>query len=793
MKEIFISYSHKDEDWKNRLLTHLRVLEKEGYCILWDDRKIQPGDDWYPEIENAFNRVSIAVMLITADFLTSNFIRKKEMPRLIERRKNEGLRIIPIIVKPCPWQSVKWLSSIQVMPKDGVPLMKGSNYEIEVKLASIAEQIYQLTLNASDYIDNEIPHKNLVYDIKHNLRSKRNYIRRKLLEDKILNALCGTGPIIFLHGISGVGKTYLAEAVLHKILTKGVFTHIIFIKPSEDLNLNNFLDVIIDVFEATTLRQLDISKKIKIVKNLLRKSKAIIIIDSYEKVRKNKEIKDFIINLPHPSKLLLTSTIYEELEGMKYIPVNKIKKDNIEEFTKKMAEYLAADMQLLQSIDWQEFYNISDGMPHIISKILGLAVRRGYTLDGAIKIIRNTNIEMSFEDRILNYMWENEMSDKGHLITQSLSIIQCRLSLENLVAITKMSPKDCEKILHDLFEINFIDIYPNEHQYDLHDIIFYYVGSRPEVQSNSDLMGNLKKRNYNYCNTFLKEKGGENNWEGFRNIQNQLDYIWTTCQTAYKEKQFYYIIEYWRYLDNFLFYYGYYEKRVDLGKWAKEAANNTKDIISYPWILLSITDTEWYLYGNYKKTLETLGKALHLFQTNKDKRGEGFSFYHIGRIHRQVKDFQNAKTHLYKALDIAKSIDDVQLLAFCLNNIGNLEISLKNPKKATDYFTKSLHIWEKLKDFAMIGVCYRNLLKSYRDQGNLKSAEELYKKGLLLFNELGISMEIGEIKYEMAKLYFKINKKEEAEEILNEAEEIFKKAHAKTFLNMIDEVKSGIS
>lgn len=793
MKEIFISYSHKDEDWKNRLLTHLKVLEKEGYCILWDDRKIQTGDDWYPEIENALNRVSVAVMLITADFLTSNFIRKKEIPRLIERRQNEGLRLIPIIVKPCPWQSVKWLSSMQVMPKDGEPLMKGSDYEIEVKLASIAEQIYQLTLNASDYIDNKIPHKGLVYDVKHNLRSKRNYIRRKLLEDKILNALCGTESIIFLHGISGVGKTYLAEAVLHKLLTNGVFTHIIFIKPSEDLNLNNFLDVIIDVFEAIALRQLDISKKIKSVKNLLRKSKAIITIDSYEKVRKNKEIKEFIINLPHPTRLLLTSTIYEELEGMIYIPVNKIEKDNIEEFTKKMVEYLAADMQLLQSIDWQEFYNISGGMPHIISKILGLAVRRGYTLNGAIKIIGNTHIGISFEDRILNYMWENEMSDKGHLITQALSIIQCSLSLENLVYITKIPRKDCEKILHDLFEINFINIYPNEHQYDLHDIIFYYVGSRPEVQSNSDFMGMLKNRNYNYCNIFLKEKGGENNWEGFRDIQNQLDYIWATSQTAYKEKQFYYITEYWRYLDKFLFYYGYYEKRADLGRWAKEAANNTKDIISYPWILLSIADTEWYLYGNYKKTLETLEKALHLFQKNKNKLGEGFSFYHIGRIHRQMKDFQNAKTHLYKALDIAKSIDDIQLLAFCLNNIGNLEIALKNPKNAANYFTKSLHIWEKLKDFAMIGVCYRNLLKAYREQENSKSAEELFKKALLLFNKLGINMEIGEIKYEMAKLYIKMNKKEEAKKILNEAEEIFKKAHTKTFLNMIDKVKSGLS
>ena len=50
---IFISYSHKDEEWKDRVVTHLRVLEMEGMLDVWDDRRIEAGDDWKPEIEKA--------------------------------------------------------------------------------------------------------------------------------------------------------------------------------------------------------------------------------------------------------------------------------------------------------------------------------------------------------------------------------------------------------------------------------------------------------------------------------------------------------------------------------------------------------------------------------------------------------------------------------------------------------------------------------------------------------------------------------------------------------------------
>src|ERR1051326_6962504 len=74
MGNVFISYSHKNERWKDRLVTQLGVLAQDAKLALWDDRRIAAGDDWLPAIEAAIQSSDVALMLISADFLTSNFI-----------------------------------------------------------------------------------------------------------------------------------------------------------------------------------------------------------------------------------------------------------------------------------------------------------------------------------------------------------------------------------------------------------------------------------------------------------------------------------------------------------------------------------------------------------------------------------------------------------------------------------------------------------------------------------------------------------------------------------------------
>lgn len=141
---VFISYSHKDEAWKDRLVTHLGVLSAQGLINLWQDRLIGAGEDWRKNIEDAMSAASIAVLLITANSLTSDFILNEEVPPLIQRHAREGVRIYPIIVEPCAWQLVGWLGQMNLRPKDGRPLSDGNENQINSDLAAIATEIYLL-------------------------------------------------------------------------------------------------------------------------------------------------------------------------------------------------------------------------------------------------------------------------------------------------------------------------------------------------------------------------------------------------------------------------------------------------------------------------------------------------------------------------------------------------------------------------------------------------------------------------------------------------------------------------
>ncbi len=142
MDTVFISYSHKDETWKDRVTTHLGVLEKQGILTLWNDRNIGTGTDWFPQIETELNQAKVVVMLITANFLTSPFILEEEVPRIVERRKKKGVLVVPVVVKPCAWKPVKWLSSMQLFPRDGAALSTLSEPEADTQLANLAAMIF---------------------------------------------------------------------------------------------------------------------------------------------------------------------------------------------------------------------------------------------------------------------------------------------------------------------------------------------------------------------------------------------------------------------------------------------------------------------------------------------------------------------------------------------------------------------------------------------------------------------------------------------------------------------------
>jgi len=97
-KPVFISYSHKDAKWLEKLKQFLRPLEDQELIRVWDDTEIRPGSDWLDEIRKALESARVAVFLLTQNFLDSPFIREKELPVLIEAAKNRGCLIFWIAV-----------------------------------------------------------------------------------------------------------------------------------------------------------------------------------------------------------------------------------------------------------------------------------------------------------------------------------------------------------------------------------------------------------------------------------------------------------------------------------------------------------------------------------------------------------------------------------------------------------------------------------------------------------------------------------------------------------------------
>jgi len=120
---LFISYSHKDENLRLELQTHLKLLHRQGIIDMWDDRRIAAGEEWKEKIDENLERADIVLLLISADFMASDYCYEKEMTRALERHEKGEARVIPVIVRDCNWRIAPF-AKLQALPREGKAVKK---------------------------------------------------------------------------------------------------------------------------------------------------------------------------------------------------------------------------------------------------------------------------------------------------------------------------------------------------------------------------------------------------------------------------------------------------------------------------------------------------------------------------------------------------------------------------------------------------------------------------------------------------------------------------------------------
>jgi len=139
--QVFISYSHRDAQWLERLQVHLRPLVRESTIEVWDDTQIKPGAIWAAEIQSALEKAKVAVLLISADFMASDFITSNELPPLLHAAEEDGATIIPVIVSASSFPRTERLARFQAVNDPSMPLIDMTPGEREAVFAKVAEQV----------------------------------------------------------------------------------------------------------------------------------------------------------------------------------------------------------------------------------------------------------------------------------------------------------------------------------------------------------------------------------------------------------------------------------------------------------------------------------------------------------------------------------------------------------------------------------------------------------------------------------------------------------------------------
>ncbi|MEZ4992745.1 MAG: toll/interleukin-1 receptor domain-containing protein [Saprospiraceae bacterium] len=136
--KVFVSYSHSDKGFLSDMKRHFKPFNSQ--IDFWDDSKILPGQKWKDEIMKAISETKVAILLVSADFLASDFITTDELPPLLEAAEKEGAVILTVILRPCLFEAFPKINEFQAMNPPSKSVSKMDENEREELFVNLVRQ-----------------------------------------------------------------------------------------------------------------------------------------------------------------------------------------------------------------------------------------------------------------------------------------------------------------------------------------------------------------------------------------------------------------------------------------------------------------------------------------------------------------------------------------------------------------------------------------------------------------------------------------------------------------------------
>lgn len=766
--KVFYSYSHKDERLRNKLDNHLSLLERQGIISEWHDRMIEAGEDWESEINENLNDARIILLLVSDDFIASDYCYSLEMERALERHRNEEALAVPIILRPVDWESSP-LGKLQALPKDGKPVTEWKNRDSAFK--NIAQGIRRKIKNFKPKqpqraISSYIPRPPIIGFVARRDAEGRDIVER--LQEELAP---GKNQLVTLSGPGGVGKTTLA-AEAARILEKTYQGRFVWsdVNARASFTLSTLLDDIATQLGQPALRKLSVEDKESQVRALVTAPPALVALDNYETIQQPE--RQAIETWFERTRCSTLITSRQTINKTRNIAIQAMSPDEAEEFLNRLVKE-TQDAEIFSGDVRQRIYKTAEANPFVMEWIVAQidAAQEPDIVLEELKQGEGDAAERVF-DRSFNLP---QLGEDGRAALLALALFTPSATREALAEVAGFG-NDMKRVneaistLRALWLIKGID---QNHRFTVEGLTRTLAGAR---LSKDNRAPEFKKRFIKYFQDYAKHH--EQPIPGdYDLLEMEKDNLLKAMDMSFHSGDFPSLIAMARILGNavkgVLNIRGYWNELIWCGEKARTAAQQIGNKYTVAAFEDSIAITLMNL-GKYDEARLGELRALETFRSLKNDVKIASTLNELANIAFKQRKFAEAKRLYAKALKIDRKIGSQEGIAIRIWGLGIVALEKKKYLEAKNLFEESLKVFRDLQDNINIAGVLIQLGMLAQDQEELEEARRLYDESLEINNKLGNKRGIAAALNHLGRLAEKQKDLVEAERLYQEAMNIYK-------------------
>jgi len=399
--EVFISYSHKDQIFREELEIHLSNLKRQNIISSWYDGNISPGSEWEPQIMDHLTSAQIILLLISADFIHSDFCYSIEMKQAIDRHNVGEARIIPILLRPTDWQGAPF-DKLQMLPTGAKAVTKWRRRDDAFPdiVQGIRASIHDLTntgktANTSivSYTPTKVPIWNVPYQ-RNLLFTGREDVLKQLYDALKAGKTAALAQPQAISGLGGIGKTQTAVEFAYRY--KDGYKAILWVKAETERSINADFVTIASLLDLPEKLEQDQHKIVEAVKRWFQgHTDWLLILDNADDIAM---VQGFI-PLGSKGHILLTTRAHATGRIAKRIEVEKMEPDEGALFLLHRAKLLDPDASLetatrTEQDTAREIVKTMDGLPLALEQAGAYIEETECGLQGYLRLYRVQGVRL---------------------------------------------------------------------------------------------------------------------------------------------------------------------------------------------------------------------------------------------------------------------------------------------------------------------------------------------------------------------------------------------------------------